>query len=226
MAAEEAFSESLETLPVKDSRLKPQVPLRLTGEFHKRDGHVLPLYAITKSTHPELIAALETSLAKAGIQEKYDIVMYGDGSGQEKTASYVDGRLRIGDGFFVHGSLEMLNHVIGHEIGHVWQENHPHANGLVPEPSPHPPHYKAEIEADLLGVCLTQNKEGGMQMMSNTDIRPANVSVDTRMLEARKEAIQNLDLSRCKEWVEWNPDKPVRATPQHGERQPPSIRKL
>ena len=212
MAAEEAFSESLETLPVKDSRLTPRVPLQLTGEFHKRDGRILPVYATTEATHPELIATLETALAGAEIQGKHKIIMYGDGSGQEKEASYTTGRLGIGDGFFIHSSLEILKHVISHEIGHEWRDIHPLASGPVPESSSHPPHYKAEIEADLIGVCLTLDKEGGIQTISNTDVRPTNVSIDTQMLEARKEAIQNLDLSRCGEWVEWNPNEPVSST--------------
>src|SRR5207248_5403202 len=97
------------------------------------------------------------------------------------------GRIRIGDGFFVHGSLDILKHVISHEIGHAWKEEHPLASGLVPASSPYPPHYKAEIEADLIGVCLTRDKEGGLHMMSHPDIRPAGL-IDTRMLEARKEA--------------------------------------
>jgi hypothetical protein len=108
--------------------------------------------------------------------------------------------------------LEILKHVISHEIGHEWRDAHPLASGPIPKSSNHPPQYKAEIEADLIGVCLTLDREGGIQMMSNTDIRPA--FVDAQMLEARKEAMQNLDLSRCGEWVEWNPNEPVTATPK------------
>jgi hypothetical protein len=208
----EAFPEFLETLPVKDHRLIPRVPLERVGDFHKKDGRIMPLYAITEATHPELIATLEAALAGAGIQGKHKIFMYGDGSGQEKEASYVTGRLRIGDGFFIHGSLEVLKHVISHEIGHERRDARPLASGPIPESSTHPPHYKAEIEADLISVCLTLDREGGIQMMSNTDIRPTGVPIDSKMLEARKEAMQNLDLSRCGEWVEWNPNEPVTAT--------------
>ena len=110
----------------------PRVPLKRVGDFHKKDGRILPLYAITEATHPELIATLETALARAGIQGKHKIFMYGDGSGQEKEASYVTGRIRIGDGFFVHGSLETLKHVISHEIGHKWRYSQPHAQRASP----------------------------------------------------------------------------------------------
>ena len=59
---EKEFPKSLSSLPVKDTRLAPRVPMPLLAVVTMEDGKPMPVYGLTEESHPELMATLKICL--------------------------------------------------------------------------------------------------------------------------------------------------------------------
>ncbi len=197
MAAEEHFPSIIETLTAKSPQLKPRVSLK------RLNDRVPPEYAITEVSHPELVAVLDSMLAKAGIQSRYNLVLLGDGFGGAGV-DFDRQMIGLGDRLFSKLSFEEITHVIGHEIGHIWRKDFPSVKGPAPEGYTFlsPPKLE-EIEADLIGACLSQ-KEAAITRLQNAV--PSKDTNETHpAISSRIAALKDFDMSRCGEWIEWNP---------------------
>lgn len=143
--------------PNPDPRLRPVGrPVGIKDHPHS--------YLVTAQTFPYLYDDFMAMQKQAGISTKYQLVL------TDEIAPYV-GRHRIdpGNKDFSHviylrlSSLQNFPYerfltVLGHELGHAWRASHPKSPRINFHQAV-PSSVADEFEADLVGICLTGNKQ-------------------------------------------------------------------
>lgn len=145
-----------------DPRLRPQakledyssVPMTVNG----RRISVPTSYKVTPSAFPQLHARFLELQKQAGITPHQLII-------REHFArvSRRDGLITIGLSFLNSHSFDDIEFAIGHEIGHGWHEQNPHAKPIIRVPIN--PAHMPEVLADLFARCLTQNEKAAIRTL-------------------------------------------------------------